>query len=160
MKTTKFHVWPSAGKGKKLQKAKEHAAAILASGEAIEQLVTLLAAGHIPAPDVTGSARRNIRYAPYFSIGRGASEQNTVPYTAKWIESVLIENGKQSPWIRVALQLLEGRERGYCSQDTFDNITNLRPGYSSTQLSRRLKMKQKEWETFHSGEIALGGDPQ
>ena len=152
----KWSIWPSAGTGKKRQKAQEHADALIASCIAIEQIVAALATEQIAAPDVSGAAERDIRYAPYFSPRRGRSERGTVPYSIKWIESVLIADGKPSRWLRVAMQLLEGRERGYVDQYVFDAIANLRPGYNSTQLARRLRLKEKEYETLHGAEIAFG----
>lgn len=153
---TKMHLWPSARRGNKLQKAQKHAMAIIASCNAVEQLVAALAVGRLPAPNVSGVARKDIRYAPYFSVGRGASERNSVPYTAKWIERTLITDGKTSRWIRVALQLLSGRERGYVDQNVLDSIANLRPGYDATAIAKRLRLKEKEFETLHGAEIALG----
>jgi hypothetical protein len=156
----RWATWPSAGTGKKRAKAQEHADALIASCIAVEQVIAALAAGKITAPDVSGVAERDIRYAPYFSARRGRNERSTVPYSIKWIESVLIADSKPSRWIRVAMQLLEGRERGYVDQYVFDAIANLRPGYNSTQLARRLRLKEKEYETLHGAEIAMGVDPK
>jgi hypothetical protein len=155
----KFNVYPSAGFGKKRALAQERADALIASCNAIEQLVAALSAGKLAAPDVAGAARKDIRYAPHFVVGRGASEPNTVPYDMKWIERVLIEDGKPSRWLRTALMLLEGKSLGYVGQDTFNNIYNLRPGFSAAQLAKRLARKKLEWEALHSGEIALGVEP-
>jgi hypothetical protein len=158
IKGNKLHVWPSSGFGKKRALAYERAEAIIASCNAIEQLVAALSAGQTPAPDVTGLARKDIRYAPHYAVGRGASEKNTVPYDMRWVERMLIEDGKKSRWLRVALQLLEGRELKYVTQDTFDSIANLRPGYNSTQLARRLRLSKQRWEALHAAELALGVD--
>jgi hypothetical protein len=97
------HVWPSSGFGKKREKAEQNAEAILASCSAIEQIVAALAAGKVAAPDVTGASECDLHFAPYFSPRRGHNELGPVPYTARWLESVLIAGGARSRWLRVAM---------------------------------------------------------
>ncbi len=136
--------------------AKERAAALLAAVSVIETLVKALAAGKVPPPVLDRVRKSDVRYAPYFAVGRGAREKGTVPYNAKWLEQVIIADSKHSKWLRVALQICEGKELGYVDSYVLWAIQNCRPGYDLASLERGLKMKSKEYATLHGAEIALG----
>jgi len=98
---------------------------------------------------------RDVRFAPFYGVGKGANERGTVPYNLHWLEQIIIGRGKPSRWITVALLLLEGRERGYVDQYVFDSIAAVRPGYDATSLESGLRLKQTEWESLHAADIAL-----
>lgn len=152
-KTSAGHIWPSAGLGKKRRKALERAAILLASVEAVQATVKALAAGRLEPPILTN--KKDARYAPYYAVGCGANEHGTVPYNVRWIEEQLVQ-GTRSKYLRVALALLQGRERGYVTQDTFDCIALCRPSYDLKSLERSLKLTEKRYDALHGAQIAMG----
>ena len=153
-------VWPSAGVGKKRQRALQTAMGVLASCVAVEQVINALAIGQLVAPSVIGTPRKELRYAPHFAIGKGRNESSTVPYTQRWVEKLLIADCKPSRYIRIAMALLEARELGYLQTDAFTNIAMLRPGYDISTLLKELKQKRAAWEALHGAGIAMGIEPK
>lgn len=136
--------------------AKESAVALLASVQAVEALVKALAQRKLDPPDMDRTRKNDVRYAPYYGPGKRAAEPHTVAYNSRWLEKAIIADEKPSKWLRVALQLLERRERGYVDAYVFDAIRQCRPGYSLGDLERGIKMRAHEWEALHSADIALG----
>jgi hypothetical protein len=153
-------IYPSAGTGARRKRAIQHSVGVLASCVATEKVIAALYAGQLAPPDVVGVAHRELRYAPYFAVGKGHSQAGTVPYTLKSIERMLIADGKASRYIRVAIALLEARELGVLEPDAFTNIAMLRPGWNITTLLKELKRKKAVYESLHGAEIALGIEPR
>ena len=139
--------------------AEEIGAGILASVQAVRDVVSAIADGRLPAPKLGSTSRKSdTRYAPYFRRGM-PGDTTGVPYdltdVAQYLEQLVGKNltidtglGYRAAgvWLRVAMLLLEGIECGYVDEQfTFNNIREGRVGYRVSSLLSELAARRNAY---------------
>ena len=96
---------------------------IEATIEAVEALVSAIHAGRLP-PTVDSIPLQSVRWTPSYVMGLPALCAETKPYTAPHLSTLLgnARNERAHDIVRLALALLELKERGEITDDDMEDI--------------------------------------
>ena len=120
---------------------KQIAISLIATLEAVKQIVAAIAEGNIVLPPHAEEARTSLlRYAPYFEKGFNPNSEGTA-YSAQDICELLGNShasGHASHWVCCALNVMAALEQGYAPDNVLENIAAARRGFRVSSLSKAL----------------------